>query len=172
MKMFGGKDVLRIAKEINAELPKDYLPPQEGTTAKTQHILSNSFVNGTRGYIEKVVNQINGCYEEGWYDGCAVMMRRLLETLIIEVYEHYKIENKIKKTDGDFYYLSDLIHALISEATWSLGRNTKKSLIVIKSIGDYSAHSRRYNAHRQDIDEIKTDFRIVVQELLYLSGLK
>jgi len=166
------RDIFNIAKKINADIPKNYLPAQEGTTSQTEHILSSSFVKGTRGYIERIVNQINGCYQEGWYDGCAVMMRRLLETLIIETYEHHKIEQRIKKPDGDFVYLSDLISLLLSESSWNLGRNTKKALVSIKNIGDYSAHSRRYNANRQDIDDIKNDFRIVVQELLYLSQLK
>jgi hypothetical protein len=167
-----GRDIFNIAKKINSDIPKNYLPPQEGKISQTQHILSSSFVKDTRGYIEKIVNQINGCYQEGWYDACAVMIRRLLETLIIETYEHYKIEQKIKKPNGDFVYLSDLISFLLSETSWNLGRNTRKALLSIKNIGDYSAHSRRYNAHRQDIDDIKNDFRIVVQELLYLSKLK
>jgi hypothetical protein len=31
-----------------------------------------------RGYLVSVGRQMNGCYAAGWYDGCAVMMRRLL----------------------------------------------------------------------------------------------
>jgi len=42
----------------------------------------------------------------------------------------------------------------------------------LKNVGDKSAHSRRYNAHREDIDKLSTDFRDACQELLYLSGLK
>ena len=43
--------------------------------------------DGTRGYIEKVVLQINASFDASLYDCCAVMCRRLLETLIIECYE-------------------------------------------------------------------------------------
>ena len=42
---------------------------------------------------------------------------------------------------------------------------------MAKTVGDLSAHSRRYNAHKSDIDNIP-DLRVVVQELLYLAGLK
>jgi len=42
----------------------------------------------------------------------------------------------------------------------------------MKDVGDKSAHSRRYIAHRQDIDKLKDDLRTVVQELVYLSGLR
>ncbi len=60
----------------------------------------------------------------------------------------------------------------IEEPPWNLGRNAKKALPKLKSIGDQSAHNRRYNAHREDIDKLSTDFRNVCQELLYLAGLK
>jgi len=129
-------------------------------------------VRGTRGYIEKVTNQINGCYEMGWFDGCAVMMRRLMETLIIECFEKHGVAAKIKNSSGDFFYLADLVDKAIQEPAWNLGRNTKQAMPRLKNIGDQSAHSRRYNAHREDIDKLSTEFRNVCQELLYIAGLK
>jgi len=63
-------------------------------------------------------------------------------------------------------------HKVLQEATWNLGRNVKSTLPHLKDIGDKSAHSRRYNALRQDIDELATDFRDVCQELLAIAQLK
>jgi hypothetical protein len=164
---------LEIAKKIQAEAPVHYVPPSGGTKPLSQNLLPHSLVTGTRGYIERVVFQINGAYERGWFDACAVMMRRLIETLIIECFETYHISDKIKniKTDN-FYHLSDLITKILQETTWNLGRNTKKSLPNLKMLGDQSAHSRRYNAHREDIDKLIPDFRTVCQELIYLARLK
>lgn len=164
-------EFLILAKELNATAPKEWLPPAEGIEAKSQNIIYSPLVKGTRTYIEKIANQINGCYEYGWFDACAVMIRRLLETLIIEVFEHHRIENKIKK-NGDYLYLKDLISITLAETTWTLGRNTKNALPKLKDIGDKSAHSRRFNAIRHDIDDIKPDIRTVVQELLVLANLK
>ena len=76
-----------------------------------------SLVRGTRGYIEKVSNQINGAYENGWYDACAVMLRRLIETLIIETFEHHKIASSDNQA-GDFVYLRDLIDKTLAETSW------------------------------------------------------
>lgn len=166
------KQALVIAKSIQNEAPIRYVPPSEGTIPKNQSILPHSMVKGTRGYIEKVVYQINGSYEKGWYDACAVMMRRLLETLVVEVFEAHDLSVKIKNQSGDFYYLADLISATLSEINWNLSRNTKTALPKLKSIGDQSAHSRRFNAHREDIDKLLPDFRTVIQELLYLARLK
>ena len=72
---------------------------------------------------------------------------------------------------GDFLFLAELIDKMLQETAWNLGRNTKKALPKLKAIGDQSAHNRRYNAHREDIDKLSTDFRNVCQELLYLAGL-
>ncbi len=42
----------------------------------------------------------------------------------------------------------------------------------LKDLGDKSAHSRRYNADKGDLQPLLPDIRLVVQELLYLAGLK
>jgi hypothetical protein len=166
-------EIIALVKQLASEAPRSFLPPSEGTRPISEHVLPFSHVRGTRGYIERVVNQINGCYEKGWFDGCAVMMRRLIETLIIECFEKFGLAESIKDArSGDFLFLRDLIDKLLQEKSWNLGRNTKQSLSKLKSVGDQSAHSRRYNANREDIDKLTNDFRIVCQELLYLSGLK
>lgn len=131
-----------------------------------------SLVRGTRGYIEKISNQINGAYENGWYDACAVMLRRLIETLIIEAFEFHKIDSTIKNSSGDFLFLRDLIDKALSEKAWNLGRNTKQALPRLKDIGDKSAHSRRFVAQRGDIQPLLGDIRTVVQEFIYLAQLK
>jgi hypothetical protein len=161
-----------LAKELKAELAKVYKPPDEGFKAENDQIIPMSVVKGTRGYIEKVVNQINGCFEKGWSDACAVMVRRLIETLIIEVFENKKIDDKIKNSQGDFLPLDDLIDKILIELSWNLSRNTKGSLPKLKKIGDLSAHNRRFNAHFKDLEIIRVDIRVVVGELLSLASLK
>lgn len=166
------RDALALAKKLKESAPKSFVPPSEGTRAANEFILPQAMVRGTRGYIEKVVNQINGCYEKGWFDGCAVMMRRLVETLIIECFEKHNIAHKIQNpTSGDYLYLGDLVDATLKETTWNLTRNAKQGLPRLKSIGDKSAHSRRFNAFREDIDKCSDDFRVVCQELLYIARL-
>lgn len=159
-------------KLLNDDIRIKNPPPEEGSVSNTELVVYFSLVRGTRGYLEKLVHQINGSYEYGWYDACAVMIRRLVETLIIEVYEAHSVSDSIKNNQGDFFYLGDLITALLAESAWTLGRNAKKSLKELKDIGDKSAHSRRFIAHRQDIDKVSGDLRVAVQELVYLAKLK
>lgn len=167
------REAIRLAKALRADAPKAFVPPSEGTRPSTQQILPHAMVRSTRGYIERVCFQINGCYEKGWFDACAVMMRRMLETLIIETFERHRLDHKIKNpATGDFYFLKDLIECVLNEASWNLGRGAKQALPRLKQLGDQSAHSRRYNAHREDVDRAAPDFRLVCQELLYLAQLK
>lgn len=167
-----GKTALGIAKRMRDEVPRRGTPPDEGVAAGSQQVIPFSIIRDTRGYLEKVANQINGCYEYGWFDACAVMIRRLVETLIIEAFEHNGIAHKIQDPNSDFLPLKDLVKLTLTEQTWNLTRNTKQGLPKLKSVGDLSAHSRRYVAHRQDIEKIIDDLRVVVQELVYLAGLK
>jgi hypothetical protein len=170
--IFKARNIFETAKAISLEVRHELGPPAEGLLAGTQSVVLQSVVRDTRGYIEKIVNQVNGCYENGWYDASAVMLRRLIETLIIEAFEKHSLAQKIKNSQGDFYYLRDLIDLCIAETTWNLSRNCKQALPKLKDLGDKSAHSRRYNAHRGDIDPLLADIRLVVQEFVYLAGLK
>lgn len=125
------------------------------------------FIN-TRGYLEQIATQAASCYDYGLYDACAVMTRKLLEVLIIETFERYKISAKIQNSTGNFFYLSDLVDALSNEPTWNISRNAKQSLPTLKKMGDLSAHNRRYFAKKSEIDKQKNDLRIVLEELVHL----
>jgi hypothetical protein len=100
------------------------------------------------------------------------MIRRLLETLIIEAFEHHGLAATIKNANGDFVYLRDLIDKCLNETAWNLSRNCRQAMPRLKEVGDKSAHSRRFNAHRGHVDPLLSDIRVVVQELVYLAALK
>lgn len=62
----------------------------------SKHLLPSEWVAGTRKYLEQMVYQINAAYEYGMYDASAVLMRRLMESLIIEIYIHKKRHHDIQ----------------------------------------------------------------------------
>jgi len=166
------RNIFDAAKAIQEDITKEMGAPEEGLYSTTQPVIPMSIVRNTRGYIERISNQANGAYENGWYDACAVMVRRLLETLIIETFEHQNLAAKIKNPSGDFLYLRDLIDRCLEETAWNLSRNCKRAMPKLKDIGDKSAHSRRYIAHKSDIEPHLLDIRLIVQELVFLAGLK
>ena len=101
-----------------------------------------------------------------------LMIRRFVETLIIELYEARGRANEIQDADGNFFMLKDLTDKLTSDKTWNLSRETKQTLPLLKSLGDRSAHNRRYLAKKSDIDRVSYGLRVVSDDLLHLSGLK
>ncbi|MGZ8175104.1 MULTISPECIES: hypothetical protein [Methylobacter] len=170
--MFSSENIKSFITAFEQDCEQTFLPPEGGLEAIGQSVIPFTLVRGTRGYLERITHQINGTYSNGWYDSCAVMIRRLIETLIIEAFENHNIAHVIKNPAGDFLYLSDLISKTLSEPAWNLGRNVRQALPKLKDIGDKSAHSRRFNAVRNDIDKINPEIRVVVQEFVYLAGLK
>ena len=100
------------------------------------------------------------------------MIRRLLEILIIESFESHNLTAKIQKQDGTFFYLQDLVNLTLNEPSWTIGRNVKKALPNLKDIGNQSAHGRRYVARKNDLDSVKRDLRLTIEELVILSKLR
>jgi hypothetical protein len=158
-------------KELKTELDEFILPNESTVPVLNGRVIPFSVVRGTRGYIEKITHQINGTYVDSNYDACAVMIRRLIETLIIETFEHNGLSHLIENGNGNYFFLKDLIDVTLSQS-WKLSRNFKKDLLRFKDVGDKSAHSKTYIANRQDIDDIIPNLRLVIQELLILSGIK
>lgn len=128
-------------------------------------------VQANRGYLVTVGRQMNGCYSEGWFDACAVMMRRLVEIAIIEAFEAKGIGSKIKDASGNYVHLSDLVRHTLSETTWSLSRNARKYLPQLRDVGHMSAHGRFYLARREDIERVQVGCRVVIEEFLHHAGL-
>ncbi len=165
--------LITVARSIQEEVDQLVRPPAEIMPPREEPVLPHSLVKGTRGYLEKIVFQVNACYLATAYDGCAVMIRRLLEVLIIEAFEACGIGVKIKDLgSGTYLLLGDLVPAALSEGNWTLSRTTKRTLAKLKEIGDLSAHSRMYNARRQYIDEIVSDLRVATEEFVYLARLR
>jgi hypothetical protein len=124
-----------------------------------------------RGYLLSIATQMNGCFREGWYDACAVMMRRLVEIVLIEAFEHQGVAGKVKDNKGDYVHLSALIDQALAEPKFKLSRNAKAELPKLRDIGHRSAHGRYFTAQRADITKIEGGVRVVVEEFLNHAGL-
>ncbi|MEX2662680.1 MAG: hypothetical protein WD227_12165 [Vicinamibacterales bacterium] len=124
-----------------------------------------------RGYLVTVGRQMNGCFERGWFDAAAVMMRRLLEICIIEAFEAQRAAAKITGTDGNYFQLTDLVNAALAEPSWTLSRNCRKFLPRLKDVGHQSAHGRYYHARAGDIEALRPQCRVVIEEFLHHADL-
>jgi hypothetical protein len=124
-----------------------------------------------RGYLVQIARQMNGSFALGWYDACAVMMRRLVETSIIEAYEARGLQAKIKNANGDYFQLTELVKHALAEPTFHPSRNTKTHLPQLRDVGHMSAHGRYFTAQKSDIEKVRQGCRVVVEEFLHIAKL-
>lgn len=124
-----------------------------------------------RHYLTKIAMQVNAAYENNLFDGCALMMRRLLEVLLIHAFEEHKLETEIQDADGSYQNLKTIINKAKSRKEISLSNNVKKDLDKFRELGNLSAHRVKYNCRRDDIRPIRAAYRAVIEELIYAAGL-
>ena len=124
-----------------------------------------------RSYLVRIARQMNGSFVQGWYDACAVMMRRLVEAAIIEAYEGHAIQANIQNAQGEYPQLTELVGHALAEPSWTLSRNTKKYLPQLRDVGHLSAHGRHFIADHSDIEKVRTGCRVVVEEFLRRANL-
>ncbi len=161
------------ARELIFALRTTWYTPQVGATTREAEALFpvGILAQAKRGYLMTIGRQINGCFAAGWYDACAVMMRRLVEVAIIEAFEHKGRANRIKGQNGNYLQLTELVGLALGEPSWSLSRNTRKYLPQLRDVGHMSAHGRYYHAQRDDIENVRQGCRVVVEEFLHHAGL-
>ena len=125
-----------------------------------------------RGYLIKIGKEINGCYQSGFYNGCAVMMRRLLEVSIIEAFEARQCGDKIKNKDGHYYLLDGLISKVTAGTLGvPLSRTAKNNLSSLQDLGNFSAHGKNFFANIEDINGHQMNYRVIIEEFLRIARL-
>jgi hypothetical protein len=148
-----------------------HLEPPE-VIAISDSILPTALRVSTRGYLESLAAQVNAAYDANIFDGCAVLMRRLLEICLIHAFEHCGDGALIHRPDGRYRDLSELISDAKMSAALSLSPATKACLDDFRIVGNFSAHKIYYNAKRADIKRVVLEYRAAIEELLYKAGLK
>lgn len=148
------------------------LSPEPPPVEQELGFLPRAVWDRTRGYIESICQQINASYQFELYDATAVLLRRVIETLVIESYEALGRSGEIKDTNGNYYMLRDLVSRSTGSQGLSLGRNAKHAIEQVKEVGDSAAHNRRFLTKRADLDRLQTGARTLAEELIVISGIK
>ena len=173
-----------MSEELNnfvAQLRKfETTLPKKPPIKKAEDLLSTSYPDdilpfdlyrGKRGNITKIGDQINKAYYFEIYDGCAVLMRHLIEMLLVLAFKEHKIESEIKGPNGNYYDLSGIISVAKTNLTLDLSRIAKDYLEPFREKGNLSAHNIFYNARKKDLEPYQPKFRALVEELLYKAGI-
>lgn len=117
------------------------------------------------GVYRKVLEEANWCFAQNCPNACAAMLRRLVESLIIEVFEAHGIEASIKDASGEYLELKALIGKAVAETKLKLTRNTRNALPNLKFLGDLSVHARRNLVRMGDLKNVRNDARAAIEEL-------
>ncbi len=129
-------------------------------------IIPDEVVSNEKHYFQKIIRQINGCYQDKYFDACFVMVRRAIETLIIDVYESKKKEKLLLDTEGNYLTFSKLIDKTLTDNMIKLSKTSKVDIKKIKKFGDVAAHNRKLNLKQCDIDKYSDSIRIIIEELI------
>lgn len=159
----------RKLADLRAALGGNFANRDEVVSAGS--VVPEGLIKGVPGYIDRLVRQINAAYEHAIFDGCAILMRRLVEVLLILSYGHAGIDAAITGADGNYVELSRIIDDAKQNGVLKLSRNSKKHLDRYRTLGNFAAHKIYYSCSRTDIAEALVEFRALVQELLAKSGV-
>lgn len=141
------------------------------TIISSSELLEESKFCGKRKYLDKLIQQINHSYAHNCYDACAVLMRRLFEVMLVLSYQYYNIEDEIKNNTGTGYIMLDgIVKNAKNNNTLKLSR-IKNEFDTFRKVGNFSAHNITYTAGKKDIDDIKLEYRVMLEELFNKAGL-
>lgn len=134
-------------------------------------VLPDALFSSLPANVQSLCKQINASYEKNLFDCTAVIMRRLLESLLVLSYQRAGIEADIM--NGNYHVTLDkIIKNAEQNTTLALSSNTKKDMALFKDLGNYSAHKIWYNCTQGDIPPHILKYRAIIEELMYKAGLK
>lgn len=126
---------------------------------------------GKRGYLDRLIKQINHTYSHNCFDACAVLMRRLFEILLVLTYQNAGIEDAISNPDGTHKMLEGIVKDAVKNKTLAISPRISQNFDAFREVGNYSAHSITYTAGQKDITDIQRDYRVMMEDLYNRAGL-
>jgi hypothetical protein len=165
------KDTFRCSLRHIDDLDARFSVDEEHSKPKISYsFLDKDTFPESRTYLLRMSEQINGTYEYEFYDGCAVLMRRLMESLLIEVFEHTGQGRLIKDAAGEYKMLKGIIRA-IGGSSIKFARGVDKTIENVKKVGDNAAHGRTHITKKNDINDLKIEYRKLISELKSQSNI-
>lgn len=158
-----------VFQSIENEL--EYLWGDTDTIKSESELLDENKFCKKRNFLDRIILQINHSYANNCYDATAVLMRRLFEVLLVLTYQNLGIDDEIKDTSGNGYLMLEaIVNNAKSNKILKLSR-IKNEFDDFRKVGNFSAHSITYTAGKKDIDDIKLNYRVMLEELYNKAGL-
>ncbi|ATG49373.1 hypothetical protein CEW89_18395 [Celeribacter ethanolicus] len=157
---------ISIAAPTRKELQEEYGKYIPATPPKPKFgFLGEEILEAQSETLKSLNVQLNLAFEHEMFDCTAVMMRRIMESLLIKAFSKNKARDEI--SDGkNLRGLEDIIIQTTKTDAFHLARGSEKTMRAVKSIGDKGAHSPNYSITRSDIANLATDFRALIADLV------
>ncbi len=170
----GSKSEYEFIPAILQALEKEYSNAWNDTEKieSSSELIDETKFCGKRNYLDRLIFQINHSYAHNCYDASAVIMRRLFEVLLILSYQKLCIDDEIKDTSGagGYVMLDGIVKNAKNNTLLKLSR-IKNEFDTFRLVGNFSAHNITYTAGKKDIDDIKLNYRVMLEELYNKAGL-
>ena len=86
-------------------------------------------------------------------------------------YQKLGIDSEIRDVSGNGYImLEGIVRNAKANRTLNLSR-IKNEFDTFRMVGNFSAHNITYTAGKKDIDDIKLNYRVMLEELYNKAGL-
>lgn len=141
------------------------------TVVSNSELLDEGKFCGKRGYLDKLIKQINHTYKNNCYDACAVLLRRVFEIVLVLSFQKNGIENEITKSDGTHMMLEGITKKAAGNIILKIPKRISDNFDSFRDVGNSSAHNITYIAIRKDIDNISRAYRVMLEELYNKAGL-
>ena len=161
---------LRRSKPGGSPPTTKSVTPSSTASSTSEAFIDPAIFQGMPDYVTRLVPQINGCWEREWYEACVLVCRRLVETLIIELYHQRGWIADIRSRDGTFMKLQNLVDKVCGDGRISLGKHPKRGLAEIKKFGDVAAHDYRVQVRKSHIETHRTDLRLACERLVFIAN--
>jgi hypothetical protein len=134
---------------------------QETTPPSGNELLPPERFCGKRETFDSLIEQINMTYAYGYYDACALTMRRLLGSALILALQSKGMEKDVVADDGKYLCYKDIVKKAVS-----MNIMNADDLSSAAGIGDHSDKGAAYAFGANDINSSRTAYRNTLEALL------
>jgi len=156
-------------KGLPAPIHAPTLVPQPHPTPAPaiESFIDPEIFNDCPPFIKYLIPQINGCWDRQWYEACALIIRRLLESLLIYLYDKRGWGAEIRDQDG-YMGLQKLVDKICGDGRIGLDKRCQQGLKHFKQFGDIAAHDFRVRIRKTDLEQKRGNLRLACEQLIFI----
>lgn len=135
----------------------------------TQSLLNTVFLDEDQfedPMLKLLAQEINGCYRNQWFDACAILCRRITESLIVRTFCAAGHEEQIFHAKNGWSSLGTLTGLTRSRKYIQVSPDTLAFLSQVKKLGNKAAHHPFDRVEKAEIDSLRASLSETIRELL------